>query len=214
MSIHVFFDNSNIWGGAQSVRSLVEPDVPWMALRLYYRNLFDLIENGRDLKTAILAGSVPPSCEELWQYARDRKYNTDLLKRVESDDGRMTEQAVDEVLHLKIANAIIDFYGLESQTLVVVTGDGKTSDFDTGFPIQIERALKAGWEVEVWSWEQTLSRRRYETIQAASNGRMKINILDYHYLSTTFVRGGEYYEKDEMGKKIYFTIPNRIVQPL
>lgn len=34
MSIHVFFDNSNIWGGAQAVRNLTEPGVPWPALHL------------------------------------------------------------------------------------------------------------------------------------------------------------------------------------
>lgn len=87
MSIHVFFDNSNIWGGAQNVRNITEPGVPWPALRIYYKNLFKLIEDGREAKTKVLAGSVPPSCAALWEYAKAEGYDTALLKRVEKDDG-------------------------------------------------------------------------------------------------------------------------------
>ena len=67
--IHVFFDNSNIWGGAQEMRKLNEPEAHWAAFRLYYRNLFRLIEQDRAVDESVLAGSVPPSCEQLWEYA-------------------------------------------------------------------------------------------------------------------------------------------------
>lgn len=212
MSIHVFFDNSNIWGGAQSVRNLTEPGVPWPALRIYYRNLFALIEGGRPAATKVLAGSVPPSCKALWEYARAHGYDTDLLQRIERDDGSICEQGVDEVLHMKIANAVLDYSA--PQTLVVATGDGKLSDFGTGFPSQIERALRHGWQAKLWSWGMTLNEKRYKKIEDDSGGKFTIKMLDRYYRSLTFVQGGEYYERDASGQKRCFVVPARVVEAL
>jgi hypothetical protein len=212
MAIHVFFDNSNMWGGAQAVRSQIEPGVPWPALRIYYRNLFDRIEGGRTADTRILAGSVPPSCDSLWEFARDRGYRTDLLHRVQRDDGSIGEQGVDEVLHLKIANVLLDF--APPQTLVVATGDGRISEFGTGFSTQIERALRIGWDVELWSWGQSLNERRYRQIEANSGGKMTIHLLDPDYPSVTFVKGGEYFIQDPSGTRTPVTVAARVVQPL
>ena len=212
MAIHVFFDNSNIWGGAQAVRASTEPGVPWPALRIYYRNLFDLIEAGRTAETRILAGSVPPSCAALWEFARDRGYQTDLLHRVQRDDGSVGEQGVDEVLHLKIANALLDFS--PPQTLVIATGDGSISEFGTGFPKQIERAIRAGWNVELWSWNPTLKEKLYKQLETSSGGAMKICVLDPNYQSVTFVKGGEYYIQDSQGTRTPVSVSARVVQPL
>ncbi len=191
---------------------MTEPGVPWSALRLHFENLFSLIEGGRQRSTAVLAGSVPPSCAALWDYARDQGYNTDLLRKVEREDGSVCEQGVDEILHMKIANAILDFD--PPQTLVVATGDGRVSEFGTGFITQIRRALKKAWDVEVWSWGETLNQRKYLELQAAYPGNVTIKYLDPHYRSVTFVRGGEYYEKDALGNKTYYTVPPRRVEPL
>ena len=105
MARHVFIDNSNIYGGAQRAAPTLEPGVVWPAVRVYFRNLVQLIERGGGVATRVLAGSVPPGSEDLWEHARRLGYNTDILRRVASDDGRLVEQAVDEVLLLKIANA-------------------------------------------------------------------------------------------------------------
>jgi len=212
MSIHVFFDNSNIWGGAQSVRNMTEPGVPWPALRIYYKNLFALIEDGRSATTKVLAGSVPPSCAALWEYAKSEGYDTDLLRRVKKDDGSIVEQGVDEILHMKIANAVLDF--APPQTLVVATGDGNVSDFNTGFITQIERALKHGWDAEIWSWGESLAERKYKELEAQSDGKFTIRYLDRHYKSVTFVKQGEYYERNSDGSKSNFTISGRIVESL
>lgn len=211
MAIHVFFDNSNILGGAQSERRVREPLVPWFAFRVYYRNLFDLIENGREVRTAILAGSVPPPSEAIWQYARDKGYGTDLLRRVENDEGNKVEQGVDEILHLKIANTLLDYPNTD--ILVVATGDGSTSAFNTGFPGQITRALKLGWTVEVWSWTSTLN-RCYRQMEGDAGGLLQVKNLDPFYPYVTFVKGGEYYKFDPDSGRAYYTIPDRIVRPL
>lgn len=188
---HVFIDNSNIWGGAQRAAKTREPHVPYRAIRVYFRHLVTLVERAqeRPVTTRILGGSVPPGNDDLWGYARDLKYNTDLLRRVEADDGRLIEQAVDEVIHLKIANTVLDHD--VAQTLVIVTGDGKLSSFDTSFPAQAERALRRGWNVEVWSWKDQLS-GAWSHLNL-HKGTLTIRHLDPYYESVTFVEGGTYW---------------------
>jgi hypothetical protein len=188
MARHVFVDNSNIFGGAQRVAESRDHYEPWRSVRIHYKHLFQLVE-GDDVATRGLAGSVPPGNDALWQIARDLGYKTDLLHRVERDDGRLVEQGVDEMLHLKIANALLDHD--PSQTLVIVSGDGRVSQWDTSFPGQVLRALKRGWNVEVWSWAEQLT-RKYAQIQRDYPGRVIISTLDPYYRSITFVKEGTY----------------------
>jgi len=187
MESHIFIDNSNVFGGAQRAAGEIEPEALWMAVRIYYKNFFRLIENGYQPTTKILAGSVPPGNEILWDHARSTGYNTNLLKRVASDDGRLVEQGVDEICHLKIANALLDHD--PPQTLTLVTGDGNDSDFGTSFLRQAERALKQGWNVNVWSWKAQLS-GKFQSLADRSTGKMKVQTLDPYYKSITFVQGG------------------------
>jgi hypothetical protein len=208
--IHVFYDNSNIYGGALTVRTLNEPSSHWAAFRIYYRNMFHLIEGSRIVDDSILAGSVPPACDGLWEYARSHGYSTDLLKRVEKDDGRIGEQGVDELLHLKIANCLLDNEP-QNRALVVATGDGKQSEFGTGFRTQIERALKRGWKVEVWSWDKTLN-SCYGVLMGKFPG-LEVKSLDAYYYSVTFLKGGMYYDWKN-GVQIPHPVQERVVSPL
>src|SRR6266436_1718292 len=131
MDTHIFIDNSNIYGGAQRAAATLEPEALWKAVRLYFRNFARLVEGNDNTITRILGGSVPPGNEPLWEHARDAGYNTDLLKRIENDIGNLVEQGVDEVMHLKIANALLDYAA--PQKLVICTGDGSDSDYGTSF---------------------------------------------------------------------------------
>jgi hypothetical protein len=180
---YVYIDNSNIYGGAMRAGKTVEK-VPWQAVRVYWPNLFKLIEGPRIISGKVLAGSVPPSNMKLWEYARKAGYKTELLKRVEADDGRLLEQGVDEALHLKIANALLDHE--PPQTLVLVTGDGQASEQGTSFVDQAERAARRGWDVEVWSWKAGLS-GQFARTKAYANGRLAIHELDPYYRSITFL---------------------------
>lgn len=119
---------------------------------------------------------------------------------------------MDEILHLKIADAILDYD--PPQTLVIASGDGNVSEFNTSFITQIQRALKHGWEAEVWAWGQTLAEKKYEKLQEESDGKLSIHYLDRYYRSLTFVKEGEYHERKPDGTKEYFTVEERIVQPL
>jgi hypothetical protein len=67
---------------------------------------------------------------------------------------KWVEQGVDEALHLKICQSVLD---CPPSTMVVATGDGAEAEFSDGFPANIERALKMGWKVELASWRQSLN---------------------------------------------------------
>lgn len=203
---HIFVDNSNIFGGAQRAAAELEPEAIWLAVRLYYDHFFQLLEHQLSPITRVLAGSVPPGNDELWKYARQAGYDTDLLKKVEKNDGSLTEQGVDEVLHLKIANVLLDFDA--PQTLVLATGDAHDSDYNTSFRQQVHRALKRGWTVHVWSWKDQLS-GRFARLFGHGTGRLFIHELDPWYKSITFVHGGEY---DING--VHVSIKGRIVHKL
>ena len=206
MPAHVFVDNSNIFGGVQRTASVAEPAAPWPAIRLYYRNFVQLIEGRHGILTRVLAGSVPPGNEDLWEYARSAGYDTSLLRKIEKDDGRLGEQGVDELLHLKIANVLLDYD--PPQTLVLGTGDGQLGQFGTSFEQQVSRALKLGWDVEVWSWGMQLS-GRFAKLRSPSGASATIHVLDPYYRSITFVKGGDYQLKD--GRHM---VAPRIVEPL
>jgi hypothetical protein len=204
--ISIFVDNSNIWLGAKDVRAEKEGDIPLRLFRIYFKNLFKLVEKGRKASIKELGGSLPPECEDLWDYARKCGYNTNLLHRV-SDGIRFREQGVDEALHLKIANTLLD--EPESGTLVLLTGDGAQSELNTSFRDQAERALKRGWDVEVWSWKATRS-RKYKGLIEKYAGKLSIFDLDDYYESITFVLDGEWHRPD--GSKV--DVARRVVKAL
>lgn len=189
MTRHVFIDNSNLFGGAQRAAAAIEPEALYLAVRVHYANLFRLLHADDHVESKVLAGSIPPATDALWNHARNAGYNTDLLRRIEHDDGRIAEQGVDELVHLKIANALLDFD--PPQTLVLVTGDGHDSEFGTSFREQVERALRRGWQVQLWSWREQLS-RRFRTLVERGGGQMTIHELDLYYRSLTFIQGGTY----------------------
>lgn len=192
MATHIFVDNANIFGGAQRAAKTFEPSVPWYAIRVYYQNFFKVLEHGqKDIKTRVLGGSVPPGNDDLWDYAKRAHYNTDLLKRVNSDDGRLVEQGVDEVLQLKIALALLDHKA--PQTLVLGSGDGRKTEFGSSFRDLIARAFKLGWNVRVFAWKDQLSgklrRLDCDTVD------MEVHELDRWYRSVTFVKDGRVVSK-------------------
>ena len=188
MARHIFIDNSNVFNLLKTLKETLEPDVSGKAIRLHLDHFFDLVENGDAVATKVFGGSEKRTAEAVWDKARDRGYDTYILQRVSTGHGETAEQAVDEVMHLLIANAILDFDAL--QTLVIVSGDGKDSDFGTSFVAQAERALRHGWHVEVWSWAAGMT-GRYDDLCARYPGRIRKRPLDPHYYSISFVVYGE-----------------------
>lgn len=65
---------------------------------------------------------------------------------------KWVEQGVDESLHLKMCQSILDVE--VPSTMVLATGDGAAAEYSDGFLAHVERALKKGWKVELVSWKQ------------------------------------------------------------
>ena len=68
----------------------------------------------------------------------------------------IAEQGVDEILHMKILESIIDFS--EPTTIVLASGDAAEAEYSGGFFKTVHRALTKGWNVEVLAWRDGLSR--------------------------------------------------------
>jgi len=73
---------------------------------------------------------------------------------------RYREQGVDELLQLKLHQAIADVDVVPpGATIVLATGDGNVGQFnEEGFLGCVRTALKKGWRVELYAWEGGLSR--------------------------------------------------------
>lgn len=68
---------------------------------------------------------------------------------------KWVEQAVDELLHLKILESVVD--AKEPSTIVLATGDAAEGEYSPGFLRMVERALEKGWKVELVSFRQNRS---------------------------------------------------------
>jgi hypothetical protein len=73
---------------------------------------------------------------------------------------RFREQGVDELLQLKLLQAVADVDAPPAgSTIVLATGDGSVGQFnEEGFRGCVRTALKKGWHVELYAWEGGLSR--------------------------------------------------------
>ncbi|PGH00314.1 hypothetical protein AJ79_08245 [Helicocarpus griseus UAMH5409] len=68
---------------------------------------------------------------------------------------RWVEQGVDEILHLKILESLVDTD--TPSTIVLATGDAAEAEYSDGFLKMVERALQKGWSVELVSFSTTTS---------------------------------------------------------
>lgn len=175
-NIHVFIDNSNILVGMlETIRDRDGIDIHeiprYSRPKLDYHVLFTILERGRQADRKVLVASSP-----LWQPLRDATnagYEVAVLERVKkhmnigldstSEDestskrrGGKKEQGVDEILHLKILESILD--SETPATMVLATGDAAPSEYGEGFFRCAQRALQRGWKVEVISWRRGVSK--------------------------------------------------------
>ena len=68
---------------------------------------------------------------------------------------KWVEQAVDEILHLKILESVVD--AKQPSTIVLATGDAAEAEYSQGFLRMVERALEKGWKIELVSFRKNTS---------------------------------------------------------
>ncbi len=117
------------------------------------------IRNGNGTGTG--SGSETTAAAGLVQYAPEK----------------WVEQAVDEILHLKMMESIVD--ANEPSIMVLATGDAAEAEYSGGFLKMVERALGKGWRVELACFKHNMSgaykRREFRQLWG---GRFKIVELD------------------------------------
>ncbi|KAL4874527.1 hypothetical protein BJY04DRAFT_203794 [Aspergillus karnatakaensis] len=152
-------------------------------LPLSYQNFSLILERGRPAAKRVLVGSdriAATSESELLGYEANILNRVQKVKSLttrqlkfrknprqtaqdgghgsETNDGseeRWVEQGVDEILHLKILESLLDTD--EPATIVLATGDAAEAEYSGGFMKMVERALRRGWKVELVSFKQTTS---------------------------------------------------------
>ncbi|KAK6345724.1 hypothetical protein TWF718_007632 [Orbilia javanica] len=179
-AIHVFVDYSNISiGFYDSVKKLLldskksaRPSHHTQIQHISFKALSLILERGRPATKKVLVGSTRNN--DLKSEAQDLNYEVSILQRVpkekEKQDSakssrgyasepesrkRTGEQAVDEVLIMKILESLVDCH---PATIVLATGDGNITQFSDGFFKAVERALEKGWNVELVAFKRTLSK--------------------------------------------------------
>ncbi|KAJ5972085.1 uncharacterized protein N7479_002003 [Penicillium vulpinum] len=97
---------------------------------------------------------------------------------------RWVEQGVDEILHLKILESLVDT--VDPATIVLATGDAAVAEFSGGFMKMVERALQRGWNIELVSFAQGTSYAyRKKEFRIRWGERFKLVELD-RYLEELF----------------------------
>jgi hypothetical protein len=145
-------------------------------VHMSFANLSLILERGRPVSKRVLVGSDRlPSINE----AATLGYEANILNRVHkakhpstrpskhrkvvsggpetatTAGERWVEQGVDEILHLKILESLLDTD--EPATIVLASGDAAEAEFSGGFMRMVERALQRGWIVELVSFSQVTS---------------------------------------------------------
>ncbi|KAG6836504.1 hypothetical protein H0H93_007369 [Arthromyces matolae] len=107
---------------------------------------------------------------------------------------RYREQGVDELLQLKLHQALAATDNVPpGATIVLATGDGNVGQFnEDGFLGPVRTALKRGWRVELYAWEDGLSRAWRREFGAGSEWAKKgmFQIFGMEQFAASLVEGG------------------------
>lgn len=179
--VYLFWDNSNIFVPARYVATRREGAFAEPNVRIHFRNLYRLATAGRHVAKAVAVGSIPPEFRMLW----DRLKNETgiLIELYERGGGTGTEQAVDEALQVHMLRTLSDVK--PPQIAVLLSGDGAGYVTGAGFHADLERMQRAGWGIEVLSWDIACNNALREWTKGVG---AYIRLEDY-YDAVTFLEG-------------------------
>lgn len=178
-SVFVYWDNSNIFIGAQDLAEEREGPAARYRVRVHFRNMLALAHAGRYIQHAVAVGSIPPELRHVWNRLENEGISVHLLERG-TIGGR--EQGVDQTLSTAMLRDGYDYNG-DPGIAVLLTGDGAGFHGGVGFHADLERMHSRGWRIEVISWRHSCNTRMREW--AERNGRFIA--LDDFYESVTFL---------------------------
>lgn len=121
--------------------------------QIYFKEQ-DALRNGK--RNGAKASARPVSAVGKSSGPGGSETTTGKEKEPQYAPAKMIEQGVDEILHLKILESVVDTE--EPSTMVIATGDAAQAEYSDGFMAMAERALKKGWKVELVSWSANISK--------------------------------------------------------
>ena len=179
--VFIYWDNSNIFIGAQQVAIETERAATRQRVRIEFRNLLKLAHAGRQIGHAVAVGSIPPELRHVWNRMENEGVTVQLLERGAIQGG---ELGVDQTLQTAMLRDAFDHNG-HPGVAVLLTGDGAGFADGVGFHADLERMHGRGWRIEVLSWRGSCNRRMREWAEQAEN--CKFITLDDFYESITFL---------------------------
>lgn len=198
-TVEIFVDDSNIhFWGINQVLQFKEPEIfkdirKRFAFRVHQTRLVDKILQGRRLRYGCAVAVALPSDATPDKYLygfSNIGFEVIQGNRTGYDSGKETN--VDSTIQKKMLNAIST---RKPGVMVLVSWDGNGYMEKKGFIPVLEKALSAGWKIEVVSWISNTN--RYLMNFALTKWRF-IN-LETAYYNITFIRNyrlvGEYIAK-------------------
>lgn len=179
--VFVYWDNSNIFVGAQNIAEEREegPNARYR-VRIHFTNLLGLAHADRSMEKAYAAGSVQPELRQLWNRIENQGVSVSLFDRGGID--RPEQDVPDKFLQLRMLEDALDYNGYPG-IVVLLTGDGAGYLEGRGFHSTLERMHKRGWKIEILSWASSCNPRMKQWAQ--DNGIFVA--LDDFYESITFL---------------------------
>lgn len=178
--VFIYWDNSNIFIGAQAEAEEREGASARHRVRVNFRNMMKLASAERPVEKAIAAGSVPPELRRLWNRLESEGIKVELVDRGSVERGE--QQGPDRILQLQMLRDFADYNG-DTGVAVVLTGDGQGFYDGAGFHADLERMHRRGWRVEVISWANSCNQRMRRWVE--ENG--VFIPLDDYYEAVTFL---------------------------
>ncbi len=186
---YLFVNDSNLWieGQKVSAKKLEDTKID-QRFRVDLGRFVALLTKGRTILGAYLYGSKPPPNDTVWKAAKEMNFQVDLFQR----SGTGQEKALNTAMATEIMDTIStlkqDMFAMDDIVFIAVTGDRDLKP-------PIERALKNRIRVELWSWEESMSREFRQL--ANTNALFTANVLNGQEkaFSYTSVKSSRYRKK-------------------
>ena len=120
----------------------------------YETNILERVHKAKELKSTLHAKKIRPG-KAAGSGRETGGSGSETNVAVQKAAEKWVEQAVDEILHLKILESLVD--AERPGTIVLATGDAAEAEYSGGFMRMVVRALEKGWMIELVSFRLNTS---------------------------------------------------------
>ena len=103
--VFIYWDNSNIFIGAKTAAAAREGGAARGRVRIHFKSLLRLARARREIKKAIVAGSVPPGARKVWDSLRGQGVEVEEL--FDRGDGGKEKNVPDMQLQLRMMTDLV-----------------------------------------------------------------------------------------------------------